>query len=139
MIGTKLYTPLLALSLLAFKCDNFAQSPKATSKTAKPVAVKKIIAPILPAADRTDQYLDYLKGRKIGMLINQTSIIGSKKMPLVDSLLKLGVDIKKIYGPEHGFRVTPVMVPLLITLPMPLPGCLPYPFTASILNPRPKT
>jgi uncharacterized protein YbbC (DUF1343 family) len=25
-------------------------------------------------------------------------------MPLVDSLLKLGITIKKIYGPEHGFR-----------------------------------
>ncbi|MCQ6958862.1 exo-beta-N-acetylmuramidase NamZ family protein [Mucilaginibacter aquariorum] len=104
MTGIKLYTPILALSLLFLKCDDFAQSPKAAPKTAKTVAVKKIIAPILPAADRLDAYLDYLKGRKIGMLINQTSIIGSNKKPLVDSLLKLGVDIKKIYGPEHGFR-----------------------------------
>jgi uncharacterized protein YbbC (DUF1343 family) len=104
MTGIKLYTFILALSLLFLKCDDFAQSPKAATKTAKTVAVKKIIAPILPAADRLDAYLDYLKGRKIGMLINQTSIIGSNKKPLVDSLLKLGIDIKKIYGPEHGFR-----------------------------------
>ncbi|RYU91153.1 DUF1343 domain-containing protein [Mucilaginibacter terrigena] len=104
MIGIKLYIPLVAVSLLFFKCDNFAQSPKATAKVDKTVAVKKIIAPILPAADRLDAYLPYLKGRKIGMLINQTSIIGSNKTPLVDSLLKLGVGIKKIYGPEHGFR-----------------------------------
>jgi uncharacterized protein YbbC (DUF1343 family) len=104
MTGIKLYTPILALSLLFLKCDDFAQSPKAVTKTAKPVAVKKIIAPILPAADRLDAYLDYLKGRKIGMLINQTSIIGYNKKPLVDSLLKLGVNVKKIYGPEHGFR-----------------------------------
>jgi uncharacterized protein YbbC (DUF1343 family) len=104
MTGIKLYTPILALSLLFLKCDDFAQSPKATTKTAKTVAVKKIIDPILPAADRLDAYLDYLKGRKIGMLINQTSIIGNNKKPLVDSLLKLGVNVKKIYGPEHGFR-----------------------------------
>jgi uncharacterized protein YbbC (DUF1343 family) len=104
MTGIKLHTPILALSLLFLKCDDFAQSPKAVTKTAKPVAVKKIIAPILPAADRLDAYLDYLKGRKIGMLINQTSIIGYNKKPLVDSLLKLGVNVKKIYGPEHGFR-----------------------------------
>ncbi|QHS56150.1 DUF1343 domain-containing protein [Mucilaginibacter sp. 14171R-50] len=104
MIGIKLYTPLIAVSLLFFKCDNFAQSPKATQNTAKKIAVKKIVAPILPAADRLDAYLDYLKGRKIGMLINQTSVIGINKTPLVDSLLKLGVNIKKIYGPEHGFR-----------------------------------
>ena len=36
------------------------------------------------------------------MLVNQTSIIGNKLS--VDSLLSLGVDIKYIFGPEHGFR-----------------------------------
>ncbi|MET3980832.1 uncharacterized protein YbbC (DUF1343 family) [Mucilaginibacter sp. UYP25] len=104
MTGIKLYIPIIALSLLFLKCDDFAQAPKASVKTNKTVAVKKITAPILPAADRLDIYLQYLKGRKIGMLINQTSIIGNNKKPLVDSLLKLGVDVKKIYGPEHGFR-----------------------------------
>lgn len=104
MTSIKLYTPILALSLLLLKCDDFAQAPKGPKKTDKAIAVKTVIAPILPAADRLDAYLDYLKGRKIGMLINQTSIIGSNKKPLVDSLLKLGIDVKKIYGPEHGFR-----------------------------------
>jgi uncharacterized protein YbbC (DUF1343 family) len=104
MIGIKLHIPLIAVSLLFFKCANFAQVPKASPKAVKTTVVKKVTIPILPAADRVDVYIDYLKGRKIGMLINQTSIIGSNKKPLVDSLLKLGVDIKKIYGPEHGFR-----------------------------------
>ena len=104
MTGIKLYAPIIALSLLFLKCDDFAQSAKAPAKTAKAVAVKTITAPILPAADRLDVYLQYLKGRKIGMLINQTSIIGQNKKPLVDSLLKLGVNVKKIFGPEHGFR-----------------------------------
>jgi uncharacterized protein YbbC (DUF1343 family) len=62
------------------------------------------LPPYYPLPTGVDAYMDYLKGRKIGMLINQTSIIGSNKKPLVDSLLKLGVNIKKIYGPEHGFR-----------------------------------
>jgi uncharacterized protein YbbC (DUF1343 family) len=101
MIGIKLHTAFLTLSLLAVKCDNFAQAPTSAAKTA---TVKQATAPILPAADRLDAYLDYLKGRKIGMLINQTSIIGNNKKPLVDSLLKLGINVKKIYGPEHGFR-----------------------------------
>ncbi|GGH03020.1 exo-beta-N-acetylmuramidase NamZ family protein [Mucilaginibacter phyllosphaerae] len=104
MTGIKLYTPILALSLLFFKCDNFAQAPNGAQKTPNNAQKKQLIAPVLPAADRLDTYLGYLKGRKIGMLINQTSIIGSNKKPLVDSLLKLGVNIKKIYGPEHGFR-----------------------------------
>lgn len=59
---------------------------------------------VLTGADQTRLYVDYLKGKNIGMVVNPTSIIGKNKMPLVDSLLKLGINIKKVYGPEHGFR-----------------------------------
>ena len=59
---------------------------------------------IIPGADQTNLYLNYLKGKNIGMVINQTSVIGNKLTPSVDSLLKLGINIKKIFGPEHGFR-----------------------------------
>jgi uncharacterized protein YbbC (DUF1343 family) len=58
----------------------------------------------IPGADQTDQYLDYLKGKNIGMVVNQTSVIGKTLTPSPDSLLKLGIGIKKIFGPEHGFR-----------------------------------
>ncbi|WP_256009289.1 exo-beta-N-acetylmuramidase NamZ family protein [Desertivirga xinjiangensis] len=53
-------------------------------------------------ADQTEQYLGYLKDKKVGMVVNQTSIIGNKLS--VDSLKKLGVNITKVFGPEHGFR-----------------------------------
>jgi uncharacterized protein YbbC (DUF1343 family) len=59
---------------------------------------------IIPGADQTQLYLNYLKGKNIGMVVNQTSVIGDKLTPSVDSLLKLGISIKKIFGPEHGFR-----------------------------------
>lgn len=58
--------------------------------------------PLLTGADRTDVYLPLLKGKRVGMLVNQTSIIGSSH--LVDSLLKRDVKIVKIFSPEHGFR-----------------------------------
>ena len=54
------------------------------------------------AAMQLDDYLPMLEGKRIGVVGNQTSIIG--KTHLVDSLLSLGVDIRKIYTPEHGFR-----------------------------------
>lgn len=38
------------------------------------------------------------------MVINQTSVIGKSLKSSVDSLLKAGITIKKIFGPEHGFR-----------------------------------
>ncbi|NEU07482.1 DUF1343 domain-containing protein [Flavihumibacter sp. R14] len=57
---------------------------------------------ITTGADQTDKYLGYLKGKRVAMVANQTSIIGNKLS--VDSLLSLGVNIVKVFGPEHGFR-----------------------------------
>jgi uncharacterized protein YbbC (DUF1343 family) len=53
-------------------------------------------------AEQTELYLPYLKGKRVGMVVNPTSIIG--KETTVDSLLTLGVKVVKIFGPEHGFR-----------------------------------
>jgi uncharacterized protein YbbC (DUF1343 family) len=58
--------------------------------------------PILTGADQTEKYLPLLKNKRIGLLGNQTTIIG--RTHLVDSLKKLGVNIVKVFGPEHGFR-----------------------------------
>lgn len=58
--------------------------------------------PILTGADQLDKYLPYLKGKRVAILANQTTIIGKKH--LVDSLKALGVNIVKVFGPEHGFR-----------------------------------
>lgn len=57
---------------------------------------------IKTGAEQTDLYLPLLKGKKVAVLANQTSIIG--KTHLVDSLQKLGISIVKVFGPEHGFR-----------------------------------
>ena len=57
---------------------------------------------IITGAEQTEKYLPYLKGKRVAIMANQTSIIG--KSHLVDSLHKLGVNIVKIFGPEHGFR-----------------------------------
>lgn len=59
---------------------------------------------IIPAAERINVYLPLIKGRKVGIFANQTSTVGNTH--LVDTLRKLGVDIRVIFGPEHGFRGT---------------------------------
>lgn len=59
-------------------------------------------APIKTGAEQTEKYLPYLKGKRVAMLANQTSVIG--KTHLVDSLKARGVTIVKVFGPEHGFR-----------------------------------
>lgn len=57
---------------------------------------------ILTGAAQTEKYLPLLQGKRVGMVVNPTSVIG--ETTLVDSLLKTGVNIVKIFGPEHGFR-----------------------------------
>jgi len=59
---------------------------------------------VITGADQTNLYTSYLSGKNVGMVINQTSVIGKNETLTVDSLLKLGVSVKKIFGPEHGFR-----------------------------------
>ena len=77
------------------------ESPKTTIEEAAPLA---FVAKdhYVSAAMQLDDYLPMLEGKCVGVVGNQTSIIG--KTHLVDSLLSLGVDIRKIYTPEHGFR-----------------------------------
>jgi uncharacterized protein YbbC (DUF1343 family) len=55
-------------------------------------------------AENIENYIDLLEGKTVAVFANQTSTIG--KSHLVDSLRKLGVNIKVIFGPEHGFRGT---------------------------------
>jgi uncharacterized protein YbbC (DUF1343 family) len=55
-------------------------------------------------AQRTELYFPMLKGKNIAVVVNQTAMIG--KIPLLDSLVKAGIAVKKIFCPEHGFRGT---------------------------------
>ena len=59
---------------------------------------------IIPGAERLNIYLPLIKGKKVGVFANQTSMVGNTH--LVDTLQKLGVMIKVIFSPEHGFRGT---------------------------------
>ena len=59
---------------------------------------------VIPGAERISVYLPLLKGKSVGVFANQTSLVG--KTHLVDTLRSLGVQVKVIFGPEHGFRGT---------------------------------
>ncbi len=57
---------------------------------------------VISGAERMDTYIPLLKGKKIAVFANQTSMVGGTH--LVDTLLNRGINIVKIFGPEHGFR-----------------------------------
>lgn len=68
------------------------------------------ITPIEVGANQTKNYLPLFKGKRIGIVANQTSVIfkqGSNNYThLVDSLSNLNISIAKVFAPEHGFRGT---------------------------------
>lgn len=53
-------------------------------------------------AERTAEYFDLLKGKKVALVGNQSSMIGD--VHLVDSLMNTWVNLVKVFSPEHGFR-----------------------------------
>lgn len=57
-------------------------------------------------AERMDVITRLLKDRRVGLVVNQTSILENQQIHLLDALLAEGVDVKKVFAPEHGFRGT---------------------------------
>ncbi|NOU52329.1 DUF1343 domain-containing protein [Pseudoalteromonas sp. JBTF-M23] len=53
-------------------------------------------------AERYDQYLSLLKNQRVALVVNQTA--QTQDGHLLDSLLAKGVDVRKVFAPEHGFR-----------------------------------
>ncbi|ULQ52921.1 exo-beta-N-acetylmuramidase NamZ family protein [Flavihumibacter fluvii] len=60
---------------------------------------------ITPAAERFSAYLPLLKGKRVAIFANQTTVVFDRTH-LIDTLSKQGIHIIKIFAPEHGFRGT---------------------------------
>jgi len=53
-------------------------------------------------AEQTNLYLDLLKDKRVAVVGNQSSMIGN--VHLVDSLKNSGINLVRVFSPEHGFR-----------------------------------
>jgi len=66
----------------------------------------------IPAAQNMGRYLPLLQGKQIGLVANQTSVVKNSTIEtesfthLADTLRSLGISLKKVFAPEHGFRGT---------------------------------
>ncbi|MCF2919251.1 DUF1343 domain-containing protein [Pseudoalteromonas sp. APAL1] len=67
-----------------------------------PQQVSENTLPLQVGAANYDAYIPALKGKRVGLVVNQTSEINGQH--LVDLLLDRGVKVSKIFAPEHGFR-----------------------------------
>jgi uncharacterized protein YbbC (DUF1343 family) len=61
------------------------------------------MAQVKPADYQTEKYFKILHGKKIGVVANASSVIGSTN--IVDTLLRSGITVKVVFSPEHGFRL----------------------------------
>lgn len=57
---------------------------------------------IVVGAARIDEYLSLIKNRPVAIVGNHTSLVGNTH--LLDTLLSLGVEVTRVFSPEHGFR-----------------------------------
>jgi uncharacterized protein YbbC (DUF1343 family) len=93
------------LSILLFACHPKISSVNANNTS--PVVKEDLPHPkkaknMTLGAWRLSDYVSELKGKKVGLVVNHTSLVG--KSHLVDTLLSLGIDVEKVFAPEHGFR-----------------------------------
>lgn len=56
----------------------------------------------LNGAEKLNEYLPLLKGKKVGIVANHTSMVSNTH--LVDTLISLKINVVKVFAPEHGFR-----------------------------------
>lgn len=92
---------IILILLFAFSAVACANSPQKNNTADK----KTIVEPTLKVgAERIEEYLPLLKGKRVALVVNQTSVLGEKHTHLLDTLVSLGTDIKLIFAPEHGFR-----------------------------------
>ena len=54
--------------------------------------------------EKFDDYMPILENRKVGLLVNHTTKLGN--IHIIDTLISRGVDVSKVFAPEHGFRGT---------------------------------
>ncbi len=59
---------------------------------------------VTTGAERISEYLPLLQGKRVGLVVNHTSILGKEQTHLLDTLLTLEVEVKAVFAPEHGFR-----------------------------------
>ncbi len=90
-------TIAFALLISAFVLTACGQTTKQKS-----AATKTVTGKFRTGAEQTEKYLPLLKGKRVAILANQTSVIGDETT--VDVLLRNKINLVKIFGPEHGFR-----------------------------------
>lgn len=88
-----------AISSLAVACAASEAPPTSLPEEAQPQKVK---ASVLTGADQMDKVVAACTGKQVALVANPTSQVAG--VHLLDTLIAVGVDVVRVFGPEHGFR-----------------------------------
>ena len=79
--------------ILSVQCTNHAPAQQSREDQSDRIVV---------GAEQLDVLLPKLEGKRVALVVNHTSLVGSSH--LADTLMSLGVEVMKVFAPEHGFR-----------------------------------
>ena len=80
------------INIKLMKCTGMREANKMIS----------MVAQVKVGAESVDEYLPLLQGKRVGVLSNQTGVIG--KEHIVDFLHRKGINIVCIFSPEHAYK-----------------------------------
>jgi len=103
------YTLYFLALIFCCGCQNSNMPPNDKSQTI--LSSNENNAPLL-GAENTESYINSLVGKKVGLVVNQTSMLFRssdgqdlpKPLHLVDFLVAQNIDVQVLFAPEHGVR-----------------------------------
>lgn len=116
--NTALFPIIIGVTISAISCANSTDKNKVVKTETLKEIQQKIVKDstqntegIIVAANQIQSYLHLIKGKRIGIVANQTSVIEKTTQGklttfhIVDYLRdEFNINIKKVFAPEHGFR-----------------------------------
>jgi len=113
MILNVLKNTVLLFILILISCGSDSQKSEEKNRMTE-IKIPQINLPIIVGANQTKRFIPLINGKRVGIVANQTSVIFKNtglndQKPksythIVDSLISLNIDLKKVFAPEHGFR-----------------------------------
>lgn len=106
----KVYFVYFIAALCSFSCQKSETNPQ--DEIAQVNTSQNIEAPLMLGSENIHLYLKRLEGKRVGLVVNQTSLLFQHNMPekqgtpvhLVDFLIAQNIDVKVLFAPEHGVR-----------------------------------
>ncbi len=99
---TKKITFYFLILLISISCGDSQNDANSNENQANNQITQEIDTNIYVGAEQIDEYLHLIQNKSVALLVNHSSLV--ENTHLIDTLLGLGINIKKIFAPEHGFR-----------------------------------